>query len=683
MRRGVESIGSLFSSGNFSVACEPDNAPVKISKPRADFVLCRSANGQPTAIYGQSVWDFNPYRLSANKISRICFIVFDDQNDEQNALVEEAKYLLYCLIYFGGGGRLGKLSVATLYRYWGILRGAMQFCYAQKQKPIVGVLSLQQLFSIPVYLAASIREQFSGADRTALSGLLSQLVRVGPERIGYAVLNPNHLNLRRPDSKQYPVIPTRIYLNLINVVGDLLDQLYEGIGSYQSFVKAFSDEHYGINLHNQKSRGLGGKSYYRPDMAQALREHGLENVLVDEFRCDFKKDVQTVLLKIQHLAKTVIHLYTGMREQEVMRMSYSCLSSEIARPPVIDDHGLVRDQPLTVMVISSTTKFTGYKKEGTWYAPAEVIKAVEVAQAVCRGLASLYGVNADASCPLFLSPSIVGYSRKTLGVNVTQFKNRSAQLRALRGLRIQAEDLLELAQSDPSRDFYNESIYSIGNSWPLTSHQFRRSLAFYGSSSGFVSLPALRSQFKHMTIQMARYYANNFENLRTIFGYYDPEKKDFVLPSNHFAFELQMAMPMSVANQLIADLLFSEEPLFGGTGSYVQKQKQRLESGVIHIEDIRAETLQRVKDGAISYRPTLLGGCSKVGRCDFYLLGDYSECLVCEAAVIKPQKLVAAIEAATQELTLYAEGSGEYQIVKSEVERMRAFKSRLIDLVEL
>jgi hypothetical protein len=115
----------------------------------------------------------------------------------------------------------------------------------------------------------------------------------------------------------------------------------------------------------------------------------------------------------------------------------------------------------------------------------------------------------------------------------------------------------------------------------------------------------------------------------------------------------------------------------------VQKQKQRLESGAIHIEDIRAETLQRVKDGAISYRPTLLGGCSKVGRCDFYLLGDYSECLVCEAAVIKPKKMIAAIEAAKQELTLYAEGSGEYQIVKSEVERMLAFKSRLVDLVEL
>lgn len=30
-----------------------------------------------------------------------------------------------------------------------------------------------------------------------------------------------------------------------------------------------------------------------------------------------------------------------------------------------------------------------------------------------------------------------------------------------------------------------------------------------------------------MTIEMSRYYANNYGNLRTVFGYYDEDKKDF------------------------------------------------------------------------------------------------------------------------------------------------------------
>ncbi|MHC5349085.1 integrase [Metapseudomonas furukawaii] len=684
MSAAVRSVGSLFNGGHFSAAYEPDNAPQLNAKPLPNFILCRDVNGNATAVYGQDVWDFNPYRLSAKKVNKIRFdSLFEDEGEEQQALIEESKYLLYSLIYFGGGGRLGTLSVSTLNQYWLVLRRAMQFCYAQKKKPMVGVLSLQQLFTVPVYLAALIREQFSGFDKSALAGMLNQLVRVGQERLGYTVLNPGSLDLKKPDSKQHPVIPTQIYLSLINVVGDLLDQLYQGVGSYDSFITNFADEHYGVTLHNQKSRGLGGKAHYRPDMPQAIKDHDLSEVFANEFACPFKRDIQTVLLKMQYVAKTVIHLYTGMRDQEVMRMPYNCLSQQTVRAPVIDDLNVVRDQLQTVNVLSMTTKFTGYRKDEAWLAPGEAVKAIEIAQAICRGLAKLYKIELDDRCPLFLNPSIVGYSRKTDEVTVTRFESKRTQLRALQQLTIQAKDLEELAQSDPSRDFYNESEFAIGQPWPLTSHQFRRSLAFYGSSSGFVSLPSLRAQYKHMTIQMSRYYANNFDNLRTIFGCYDENRNEFVLPSNHFAFEFQMAMPMSVANQLIADLLFSEEPLFGGTGSYMQKQKRRLEAGEIHIEDIRADTEQRVKNGAISYRPTLLGGCTKVGRCDSFLLGDYTECLSCEGAIIKPEKLNAAIEDATEELSCYAEDSGEYQITKGDLERLLSFKTRLIDTVEL
>ena len=140
---------------------------------------------------------------------------------------------------------------------------------------------------------------------------------------------------------------------------------------------------------------------------------------------------------------------------------------------------------------------------------------------------------------------------------------------------------------------------------------------------------------------------------------------------------------MSVANQLIADLLFNEEPLFGGTGSYMEKQKERGKAGEIQIEDVRADTEKRVKNGEISYRPTLLGGCSKVGRCDSFMLGDYTECTSCDGAIIQRKKLVAAIEDAQDELSNYSEDSGEYQIVKAEIDRLVAFKVRLIDSVEV
>jgi hypothetical protein len=682
LNASVHSIGSLFSSGQFPSASEPDKAPQLYDKPVPDFVLCRDEHGNAIAVYGESVWDFNPYRLSAKKISRIRFdIVFDLSEQSQQALIEEAKHLLYCLIYFAGGGRVGKLSASTLNQYWMVLRLAMLFCNEQKQKPMVGVLSLQQLFTVPVYMAAFIGQ--SSFDKKVLVGILQSLARVGEVRLGYIPLNPASIPRERPDYKQHPVIPTRIYLNLINHTSDLLDQLHAGVGYFESFIVCFADEHYGIKHHSQKCRGLGGKAHWRPEMGQAIKKHCLTSVFAGEFECSRKMNLQRVLTKMQYVVKTVIHLYTGMRDQEVMRMPYRCLSEQVVRPNAVDERGIERDKPQSVSVLSTTTKYAGYRKDGAWFAPGEVVKAVEVAQAICRGLAKLYKIELDACCPLFLNPSIVGYSRNSAEVGVANFLSRTTEGTALHRLSIQAEDLQELAQSDPSRDFYNEPAFAVGQPWPLTSHQFRRSLAFYGSSSGFLTLPTLRAQFKHMTNEIARYYGNHYDNLRTVFGYYDDAKKDFVLPSNHFAFEYQMAIPMSVANQLIADLLFSEKPLFGGTGSYMEKQKERVKAGEIQIEDVRADTELRVKNGAISYRPTLLGGCTKVGRCDSFLLGDYSECLSCEGAIIKPDKLTAAIEDATDELCGYAEASGEYQIVKGDIERLTDFKARLIAKVEV
>lgn len=681
MSAKTRSIGSLFAGADFPNASEPDNALHLYGAPDSDFVLCRDEKGNATAVYGQAVWDFNPYRLSAKKVNKIYFdTVFDVDGQEQKVLIDEVKYVLYCLIYFAGGGRRGTLSVSTLGQYWMVIRMVMRFCYAQKSKPLVGVLTLEQVFTVPVYFAAFIREQ--DPVRKVLSGVVRALVSVGGFRLGYAVLNPSAFDLKGPDSKQHPVIPTRIYLNLINITGDLVEQLYPAVGRLESFLRCFADKHYGRTRKRQE-HDLGSKSKLQPDMRQALKEHDLSEVFSGEYACPHKRQLQTVLLKMQYALATVIHMYTGMRDQEVMRMSYHCLTDQIVRKAAFDDNRVLRDSSQSVNVLSTSTKFSGYKKGGAWFAPGEVVKVIEVSKAICRGLAQLYMIETDDRCPLFLNPSILSFTRGKPEVGVSNFSFRSTQDSILRSLEIQSEDLDELHLSDPTRDFRSDPDFEIGKPWPLTTHQFRRSLAFYGSSSGFLSLPTLRKQFKHMSIQMARYYANNFENLRTIFGYYDEDKKSFILPSNHFAFEYQMAIPMTVANQLIADLLFNEEPLFGGTGSYMERQKERVKSGEVQIEDVRADTEQRVKSGAISYKPTLLGGCTKVGRCDSFLLGDYTECLSCEGAIIKPLKVTTAIKEAMIELQSYPEGSGEYQIVKSDIERLMAFNSRLIKTVEV
>ncbi|EKF7416837.1 TPA: integrase [Pseudomonas aeruginosa] len=547
---------------------------------------------------------------------------------------------------------------------------------------MVGMLSIQQLLTTPIYLAAFVsrNNKRTNFNRTFKS-MLNHLVIIGEQRLGYKVVHADGLSFGKTEAMQHPVIPTRIYIGLINRLGDLLDQAYPGVDRFESFIASFEDFFFGRPEHNQKSLGVGGKEFWRPTFEQALSDHGLSEVMAGEFACSDRRNLSKALLSLQCVVKTIIHLYTGMRDQEVLRLCYDCLSEEIVAPEIVDDLGVVRDRAKMVSIISTTTKFVGYRKQESWLATGEVIKAVKVAQAICGGLAALYGLASTQDLPLFLNPAIL--LRKNTEVGVGRMDKSVREMNWAASILIHPDDLRELSISDFGRDFYREKKFSLGQPWPLSSHQFRRSLAFYASSSGFVSLPSLKSQYKHMTLQMTRYYANGFENLKTIFGYYNSDKNEFVLPASHIALEFQMGMPMSVATQLLADVVGKAEPLFGGTGSYMEKQKARVEKGEVCVEEVRAETLIRVKSGELSYRPTLLGGCTKVGRCDSFLLGDFTECLSCEGAIIKPFKLNAAIEDATNELSQYAEGSGEYQIVKGDVERLVAFKTRLIDTVGL
>ncbi|KMN18208.1 integrase [Pseudomonas weihenstephanensis] len=676
-------VSTLFAQSDRSRSLSPDSPTNSMSslRPELGFVLCRNSEGQATAVYGDDEWDFNPYRLSAKKINIIKFkSIFSTTEDDQALLIEEVKYALFCLIYYIGTGRVGKLSAVTISGYFHRLGSAARFCYEQKHKPLVGVLSLKELLTTPVYLAAFVTSM-NGNDTfiRRFPPLMRSLVAVGGERLGYKVLSVSDLDFGIPKGeKQTPVIPTRIYLEIINNSSDILDRLLSKADSLSAFISDFVDRYYGLSDLVQQSRGIR-KRHRRATFEQAVNNHGLTELLVDDFKCSCRRSFSLAISSIQFLLKMVIHLYTGMRDQEVMRLKYECLAEEVVVACTTDSNGKLRDPSKMVTLLSTTTKFEGYKKEESWLATAEVIKAVKLAQAIQNGLAKFSPSVTASEFNLFSSPSIL-ISPHAGGLSELSRKN--VRTSWLDRTKIQPDDLKELVQTDTSRDFYSETKYSVGKPWPLASHQLRRSLAFYASNSGFVSLPSLKSQYKHMSLEMARYYRNGFENLKTIFGYYDPIKKDFVLPKSHIALEFQMGMPISIANEILANLITQDTPLFGGTGSYMEKQKSRIKSGQLHIEDLRADTLARVKAGEISYRPTLLGGCTKVGRCDSLLLGEYTACLSCDGAVIKSEKINEAIKVAVAELEYYSEGTGEYQVIRGDVEKLVNFRSRLIGVVE-
>lgn len=502
---------------------------------------------------------------------------------------------------------------------------------------------------------------------------LLNLSKISPRLLGFTpVTDFSEFELSEKAKKdQFPILPTGLYLKLINILQRELDHFENFLPDLERFIAAFADRAYGTTLDFQENTLKFAPQQQRPCFTEAVEWHYVTDLLVGDYACVYRQNLSMALTKIQYILKYTIHTYTGMRDQEVVRLPYDCLRNVEIVPPILESGGKQRRPPQTVDVISTTTKFTGYQASESWLAPTEVIRAVRVAQAICRGLSKIYGTPVE-QMPLFSSPSIIKLPNKLLEPTSWMPENKPL---CLQELVILPSHMEELQLSDPQREFRACDGFSVGAAWPLTSHQLRRSLAYHGSSSGFISLPSLAKQFKHLARQMTKYYRNNFEKIKSIFGYYDTETNDYILPANHFLFEFQMAVPMQAAYELISAVL-SETELMGGTGVQINNQRQRVAAGDIIITDLKTETQKRAIAGEISYRSTFLGACTKVGDCQDYMLGNALACTTCDGSIIHPDSLTAHIASLEVERAQYSSASGEYQVLTYEITSLQAFAKK-------
>jgi len=668
----VDIISNIFDANKCELGVAPDSyQDENYKRPSAGFVLCRNKDNEPTAVYGQDIWDFNPYRLSAKKESKYRFdnLLKGEFTAERRALVDEAKYLLFCIKYFARGGYTGTLSTTTLHGYYHVFISAIKYCISLNSNKFIGIITLKELFSNKTYLPHFLATKNSFNITKNCRSICKHLNHIGKDRVGFKVLAD--LSINDDDSKQTPIIPTRLYLMMITQLTDEVESLDGRLDNLPDFLAEFSDRFYGRTHATQKGYGVGGNKHWRLNMAQALVAYKLDDVFKEHLSVTDIKTLTATLKSIQYRMRLLIHLYTGMRDQEVMRLPYKCQNERNISEEFKDEQGKVFVKPRIVKLISTTTKFTGYLQAESWYAAPEVEKAIKVLQLICEGLSKLYNVDINNS-DLFLNPSII--SHKTTEYGVVDFNHHLKKPAWIESLVISAQDFNELEASDPSLDFHEEPEFKIGQVWPIKSHQFRRSLAYYAASSGFVKLPTLKRQFKHLTKEITRYYSRNFENVTTIFGYYNEESKEFELPSYHTILNCQAAVITDVVDMLMIDLLGSEEKLYGKTGGYVERQRDKLRDGEIMIEDVRKETNQRVDKGELYYRDTLLGGCMKMGKCDQSMLGHITACLTCEDGTIKENKVDVQIEVLIDQLTYFDEGSGEYQVMSAELAELTKYK---------
>ncbi|WP_323885895.1 hypothetical protein [Aeromonas veronii] len=645
-----------------------------IAPPSDEFILCKDVKGNATAIYGNDLWDFSPYSSSENQTYNLCFESIRGVNEEHTQLLrKEVKWIMFCLIYKTGSGRFGRLCTSTLYGYFRITCMVVDIAVKLSNNPFNNRLMYIRDVLGNKKNIENLDLSKSGAKN--FNSLISKLVGFGKEKLGYSVCSVKLHRIYNKD-KQHPVIPVSLYLHYVNKLTDELEKLHTGTTKITKFLVKFSEKGYGLAHSSQRS----SKSKLKPTMKEAIAAHGLNDVLSN---VTTHSQLLKKIKQIQYTLKMAIHLYTGMRDQEVIRLPFNCISTVSLRKEEKDANGKVVVPVNMIQILSTTTKYTGYRKDDAWYAPDIIIKAIEVLQRIARGLCFRKGVTDMSEIPLFLSAgslrgSVDGEESEDKFSAFGKIKKLGVPQWFLDAV-ITEKDMELLKASDPSRDFENERDgngelkFKIGGVWPLTSHQLRRSLAFYACSSGFVSIPTLKRQYKHLTAEITKYYSRNHQNIVSIFGHYDAQTGKWMLPETHVIFDCQAAFTMDVAEQFINDLL-EDEPLFGKSGSYMSRQAERIFDGEVSIVEFRATTEEKIKNGEIVYNKTLLGGCTNINGCDCRILGEFTDCLSSDCAVIKRDKVEKQILEIQKAMQFYAPKDGEYQVLEAELDSLNKFK---------
>lgn len=640
--------------------------------PPDHFVVSRSRDGTILTIYKDNSWDMSPYHPRGQR-QQLYFYLFEDGSTPKGgeSLVAEMRYLVFVLIWKRPGS---PLSISSLNNYVIAFRQLGNFAYA-KGCTIKAILNSQRL------LAEFAQTAVTGNSLKVISALLALLFKLGSEQVGFSVLGKVYRKILNPliskyfsALKQYPPIPTRIYSYLISGLSAELSAWEAVEARYLALLEECLHD---VLIGKSKSQQvtIGTKrgvprvpGDYKENFDSLLVKHDLASYFERNELAPSVHGLVHGLSAVMYAAKLQIILYSGMRNAEARHLPYNCTEEEKASGGAI--HRLI---------VGDTTKLQVQRTR--WVTSAEGHFAVRVVQRIADVVYSHLGDQPtkggmpDNRYPLFVSLTYLGFTlkgQKTVnglwkvmsdGFHSDKFDRLRARIQPL----IEEGDLKELEHIDPHRAWRSEDEFQLGVPWRLTEHQLRRSLALYAQRSGLVSLPSLRRQLQHITEEMSRYYARGSMFAKNFIG--DDRE--------HFGLEWQKAVPVSSGLAFIRDVLFADEPIFGGYAKWISHRVGTSEGAILLDRDA---TMRSFKNGEIAYKETPIGGCTKVGSCDEVAIRFLDvDCLGgCPNLVGRLSKLEQTIGGQTNLVNRLKPGTIEWKIEKADLDVLLETRTRVL-----
>ena len=634
------------------------------------FVLSRMKSGETLSVYADNVWDLSPYLPKCYcKLNFKTWLENAREGDFLFAQIRaEMKKVIFALLYV----KTGKSIIKCIENRHIVLRQFAAIAY-------LNGCTLTQLFSNAAYIA-KLNDIYTGISYHAASRIKDFLTDCFVIQQQYPLVIPafstyqpiEHLakiaaQLRLQSGKVGPqtkVIPSRIYIALINSLAGQLDEFNQyALALKQWFQRTKQDANFAL-MPVEFKRAKRAISF-----ADARDILGL-TTLFEKHQIQKHVNLTSYITLIQGMAELWIHLFTGMRDNEVNQLSYNCYQKVKSNEHEIH------------VLVGYTSKLHGGGNKSTYWISFEDIQiGVNAAQSIGEIYALLnphYNISNPFEYPLF--PTLYSQKRRHknnsnienetdfvsnfLGAPTKTQTNFNQYLSRLAvslgdGLRIIGSDIAELEAFDGFRNWREEKDCQIGEYWNICTHQFRRSLAVYGARSGIIGLGALSVQYKHLTEAMTLYYRNNAVFAPNILV--SDSQKEFIQ-------ELEYQRLVHSYAQFEEGVINSVGRLLGGAGTYLQLQKDREQ--LLTVFPNRDETIKRMKKGEITYKPSLFGACTNPDSCEKISFTAITSCLSCAHAVFdatSAEKIQKAVQRLQRQRDMQVQNSLLYAQMDSEI----------------
>ena len=633
------------------------NEKFKIEEIKDTFIVSRDINGDTISRIRDDVWDFSTYSIISIYQDKINFRGLKPQHRKT------AKNLILILLVSGSGNNSSQLSVSTLYAYFNsVIKPLCQFS-DQNNIELKEVLYSEKLI---------LRFLYNNRKDTIKLRFLARLLKY--LCLGYNMIHSieciftneikNFVEYSRKkneeNTEQTLLIPSRIYLYGIKKRWEHIDIIHQHIDSLCSFFEQFL-----LNRAFGSSKAMISKYDLAPnehvkwnDAVSQFQLSKLFNLYEVKNRRSFAQFLSLIYSTCFHQLLT----YSGMRRNEALSLNNNCLMTTIT------DSGTV------LKLLGKTTKLTPSFEETSWITSSESETIVRLLNKLNQLITKIYEVDYD-TFPLFPKTAFFKPKSENVMMSKTSLWMRDTQVKDelpldISQITVTQEDKKELEVLNPLRVL--ESV-KVGKIWNFSYHQYRRTLVVYALQSGIVSIGGLQQQMKHLFIDMTMYYGNNSHNAQNLF------KPDKVLSREYQEVKTELQ-----TIYYIRDVLFSEEELYGGHGSYIEKHSKynNEEEFIPFFQENRVNIMKRINNGEIIYKETALGACVSPNPCDYRLVHSVYACANCSGAVIKKEKIDNMITEQEKSVEYLYNNYGdtvEYRTEIADLQELKKYRKKLMN----